>query len=180
MRPRSKLTTSGQRALSEANVHGIFRAVGYPVDAPPTPLPPSIEILNVALVAFDKSPEARTAEAAIAAMLYALLRLEDPKPDETASERSLRRAGYASERLLNEDLTLTCRLRVERWVGRLKALCPQASECAPLAWSKHSTPKRMARLQKEADEINERWQVYGTARLRLDVLSRILEATDVL
>ncbi len=158
-------------------IHGVFKAVGYPVDTTKEEHPTPAEALSVALMTLEH-PEPRSAEAAIAAMLFGVLRGSDEV--QTTSEATLRRAGYASDRLLSEvDLSSRHRAQLQRWVRKLEQLVPQASSKAPLGWSAYITPGRMMRLHDERDSVNMRWQIYGTARVRSDVLRHVLDEASL-
>lgn len=117
-----------------------------------------------------KAPSARFLEATALFLVELARRGEVNLPEETGDVDALRRLGFIADHLAEHPDLVT---NVRR---RLKTLADHIYEkvrllpCSDLGFSKSTSEGRIRRLRRDADEIDQRWKVWGQVELRLEFL----------
>ncbi len=117
-----------------------------------------------------KAPSARFLEAVALFLVELAKKGEVNLPEETADVDALRRLGFIADHLAEQSelAIVVCR--------RLKTLADhiyeqvQPSLCPDLGFSRSTSKGRVRRFKRDADEIDQRWKVWGQVELRLEFL----------
>lgn len=117
-----------------------------------------------------EAPAARLLEAAALFLVELAKRGDISLPKEMGETDGLRRLGFIADRLgENPDLGTEVRCRLKTFADQIYEQVRPISS-SDLGFSKSTSKGRIYRLRQDADEIAQRWKVWGQVELRLEFL----------